>query len=197
MQKIHVLCYRVALKINAHLNQQSQENIQHIPRIPHARKKELPKELAIPAEEVHLLVQRMQRKAPGPTSQMRGKVLRLLKRGDQRTYYEWLQAQQMRGTYYSRARMENRWSGFLTLPMADKRHRANQVREALGRQIIPWTFGLPRNEDNEAKGTSSTHGADKQRKKRRKRTQKYAIEETSTTGMSLNPIGRHTEPEIT
>ena len=34
----------------------------------------------------------MQRKAPGTTSQMRGQVLRLLERGDQRTYFEWLQA---------------------------------------------------------------------------------------------------------
>ena len=161
---MHGIRYRVALQKNAHLTQQSPENIQHIPRIPHVRKNNLPKELAIPAEEVHLLVQRMQRKAPGTTSQMRGKVLLLLERGDQRTYYEWLQAQQMRGTY-SRAQMENRWNGFLELPMADKRHSVNQVREASGRQIIPWTFGLPRNADNEAQGTSPTHGEDKQRKR--------------------------------
>ena len=96
MQEIHGIRYRVALQINAHLNQQLPESVQHIPRIPHARQNKLPKELAIPAEEVHLLVQRMQRKAPGTTSQMRGKVLRLLERGDQRTFYEWLQAQQMR-----------------------------------------------------------------------------------------------------
>ena len=121
MQEIHGIRYRVALQINAHLNQQSPESIQHIPRIPHARQSKLPKELAISAEEVHLLVQRMQNKAPGTTSQMHGKVLRLLERGDQRTYYDWLQAQQMRGTY-SRAQVENRWSGFLELPMADKRH---------------------------------------------------------------------------
>ena len=138
----------------------------------------------------------MQNKAPGTTSQMRGKVLRLLERGEQRTYYDWLQAQQMRGTY-SRAQVENRWSGFLELPMADIRHRANQVREALGRQIIPWTFGLPRNADNKAQDTSPTHGEDKQRKKRRKRTQKYDNEETSNPGQSPNPLGRHTEPEIT
>ena len=136
MQAICSIRYRVALQINAHLNQQSAECIQHIPRIPHARRNKLPKELAIPTAEVQLLVQRMQRKAPGTMSQMHGKVLRLLERWDQRTYYEWLQAQQTRGTY-SRAQMENRWNGFLELPMADKRHRANQVREALGRQIIP------------------------------------------------------------
>ena len=59
MQEIYGIRYRVALQINAHLNQQSPESIQQIPRIPHARKNNLPKELAIPAEEVHLLVQRM------------------------------------------------------------------------------------------------------------------------------------------
>ena len=138
----------------------------------------------------------MQRKAPGTTSQMRGKVLRLLERGDQRTYYEWLQAQQMRGMY-SRVQMENRWKGFLDLPMADKRHRVNQVREASGRQIIPWTFGLPRNTDNEAQGSSPSHGEDKQRKKRRKRTLKYANEEASTPGQPPNLLGRRMEPEIT
>ena len=136
MQEVHAIRYRVTLQINAYLNQQSEESIQHIPRIPHARRNKLPKELAIPAEEVQLLVQRMQRKAPGTTSQMRGQVLRLLERGDQRTYYAWLQAQQTRGAY-SRTQMEQRWKGFLELPMADKRHRANQVREASGRQIIP------------------------------------------------------------
>ena len=41
------------------------------------RRNKLPNELAIPAEEVQLLVQRMQRKAPGTTSQMRGKVLQM------------------------------------------------------------------------------------------------------------------------
>ena len=127
---------------------------------------------------------------------MRGKVLRLLERGDQRTYFEWLQAQQMCGTY-SRAQMEHRWKGFLDLPMADKRHRANQVREASGRQIILWTFGLPRNTDNEAQGLSPSHGEDKQRKKRRKRTPKYVNEDASAPGQPPNPLGRRMEPEIT
>ena len=142
MQEIQGLRYRVTLQINAQLNQLPEESIQHIPRIPHYGKNKLPKELAIPNEEVHLLIQRMRRKAKGTTSQMRGKVLRLLERGDQRIYYEWLHAQQMRGTY-SMEPFESRWNGFLALTMADKRHRANQAREALGRQIIPWTFRLP------------------------------------------------------
>jgi hypothetical protein len=119
MHEIHGLCYRVALQINAHFSQLSQESIQHIPRIPHAGKDKLPKELAIPAEEVYLLIQRIMRKAPGTTSQMQGKVPRLLEREDQWTYYEWLQAQQTRGTY-STAQVEARWSGFLELPIADK-----------------------------------------------------------------------------
>jgi hypothetical protein len=92
MQEIQGLRYIVTLQINAHLNQLPEESIQHIPRIPHAGKNKLPNEQAIPIEEVQLLIQRMRRKAPGTTSQMRGKVLRLLERGDQRTYYEWLHA---------------------------------------------------------------------------------------------------------
>jgi hypothetical protein len=110
-----------------------------------------PQELAIPAEEFYLLIQQLMRKAPGTTSQMQGKVLRLLERGDQRTYYEWLQAQQAQGMY-NMAQLETRRNGFLTLPMAVKRHRANQAREALGRQIIPWTFGLPRTDDSSTQG---------------------------------------------
>ena len=149
MQVIQGLRHRVTMQINVHLNQLSPESIQHISRISHAGKNKLLKELAIPAEEVHLLIQRMMRKAPGTTSQMRGKVLRLLERGDQRTYYEWLQAQHTRGMY-SMAQLETRWNGFLTLPMADKRHRVNQAREGLGRQIIPWT--LPRTDDNGTQG---------------------------------------------
>ena len=31
----------------------------------------------------------------------------------------------------------------LSLPMEAKRQRANQAREALGRQVVPWTFGTP------------------------------------------------------
>jgi hypothetical protein len=122
VQEIQGIRYRVTLKINAHLNQLSLESIQHIPRIPHAGKNKLPKGLAIPAEEVHLLIQRKVRKAPGTTSQIRGKVL--------------IQAQHTRGMY-SMVQLETRWSGFLVLPMEGKRHRANQAREALCRQIIP------------------------------------------------------------
>ena len=71
MQEIQGLRYRVTLQINAHLNQLSQESIQHIPRIPHAGKSKLPKEMAIPEEEVQILVQRMMLKAPGTTDVLR------------------------------------------------------------------------------------------------------------------------------
>ena len=93
--------------------------------------------------------------------------------------------------------MEQRWKGFLDLPTADKKHRVNQVREASGRQIIPWTFGLPRNTDNAAQGPSPSHGEDKQRKKRRKRAPQYVKNTASTPGQPLNPLGRRMEPEIT
>ena len=39
--------------------------------------------------------------------------------------------------------MAGRWSAFLSLPMEAKRQRANQAREALDRQVVPWTFGTP------------------------------------------------------
>ena len=80
---------------------------------------------------------------------------------------------------------------------ADKRHRANQVREDTGRQIIPWTFVLPRNTDNAAQGPEPSHGEDKQRKKRRKRTPQYGKETASTPGQPPNPLGRRMEPKIT
>ena len=39
--------------------------------------------------------------------------------------------------------MAVKWSSFLSLPMEAKRQRANQAREALGRQVVPWNFGTP------------------------------------------------------
>ena len=85
----------------------------------------------------------------------------------------------------------------LVLPMADKRHRAHQDREALGRQIIPWTFGLPRSADNGTQGQFPTTRDRIQSNKRRKRTQWNADEETRSSGLSPDPTGTHMEPEIT
>ena len=74
-------------------------------------------------------------------------MLRLLKRGDKRNYQEWLTRQQSEGTI-TQSQMAVRWSSFLSLPMEAKRQRANQAREALGRQVVPWSFGTPSTASN-------------------------------------------------
>ena len=84
----------------------------------------------------------MLRKTTANVGSMRGQVLRLLERGDKRNYQEWLNRQQSEGTI-TQSQMAGRWSSFLSLPMEAKRQRANQAREALGRQVVPWTFGTP------------------------------------------------------
>ena len=91
---------------------------------------------------------------------------------------------------------ESRWNGFLALPMADKRHRANQAREALGRQIIPWTFGLPRTADTGTHGQFPTTRERIQSNKRRQRTQRNVDKEARSSGLSPNPTDTHMEPEI-
>ena len=73
---------------------------------------------------------------------MRGPVLRHLERGDKQNYQEWLNQQQSEGTI-TQSQKAVRWSSFLSLPMEAKRQRANQAREALGRQVVPWNFGTP------------------------------------------------------
>ena len=69
-------------------------------------------------------------------------MLRLLERGDKRNYQKWLNQQQSEGTI-TQNQMAVKWSSFLSLPMEAKRQRANQAREALGRQVVPWNFGTP------------------------------------------------------
>ena len=84
----------------------------------------------------------MLRKTAANGGNMRGQVLRLLEKGDKRNYQEWLNQQQAEGTI-TQSQMAVKWSSFLSLPMEAKRQRANQAREALGRQVVPWNFGTP------------------------------------------------------
>ena len=88
---------KLALQISVRLNQLPVIQSQHIPRIPHALKARLSKELAIPLDEVKILVERMLRKTTANMGNMRGQVLRLLERGDNRNYQEWLTRQQTEG----------------------------------------------------------------------------------------------------
>ena len=92
-------------------------------------------------------LQRMLGKTTANVGNMRGQVLRLLERGDKRNYQEWLTPQQSEGNI-TQSQMAVRWSSFLSLPMEAKRKRANQAREALGRQVVPWTFGTPPTSSN-------------------------------------------------
>ena len=85
-----------------------------------------------------ILVERMLRKTTANGGNMRGQVLRLLERGDKRKNQDWLNRQQSEGNN-TQSQMAVRWSSFLSLslPMEAKRQRANQAREALGRQVVP------------------------------------------------------------
>ena len=80
----------MALQITVRLNQLPAIQSQHILRIPHALKARLPKELVIPLEKDKILVERMLRKTTANMGDMRVQVLRLLERGDNRIYKEWL-----------------------------------------------------------------------------------------------------------
>jgi hypothetical protein len=97
LQELTGLRHKVALQITVCLNQLPVIQTQHIPRIPHAQKARLPKELAILITEVLILVERMIRKTTENMGNMRGQVLRLLERGDKRNYQEWLTRQQEAG----------------------------------------------------------------------------------------------------
>ena len=112
--EINGLRHKVALQITVRLNQLPAIQSQHIPRIPHAHKVRLPKELGIPPEEVKILVERMLRKTTANMGNMRGHVLRFLERGDKRNYQEWLSLQQSEGTI-TQSQMEVQWSLFLSL----------------------------------------------------------------------------------
>ena len=59
LQEINGLRHKVALQITVRLNQLPTVQSQHIPRIPHAQKAHLPRELGIPPEEVKILVERL------------------------------------------------------------------------------------------------------------------------------------------
>jgi hypothetical protein len=147
LQEINELRHKVALQIMVRLNQLPTIQSQHIPRIPHAHKTRLPRELGIPPEEVTILVEHMLRKTTVNVCNMRGHVLRFLERGDKHNYQEWLTRQQSEGTI-TQSQMADRWSSFLSLPMEAKRQQANQAREALGKQVVPWTLGTPPTRSN-------------------------------------------------
>ena len=83
--EINGLRHKVALQITVRLNQLPPIQSQHIPRIPHAHKARLPRELGIPPEEVTILVERMLRKTTANVGNMRGQVLRLLKMANSTT----------------------------------------------------------------------------------------------------------------
>ena len=88
-----------------------------------------------------ILVERMLRKTTANMGNMREQVLRFLKREDKQNYQEWLTRQQIEG-HITQSQVSARWSSFLTLPMEAKRQRANQAREALDKQVVPWNFGM-------------------------------------------------------
>ena len=90
LQDLNGLRHKVALQITVRLNQLPAIQSQHIPRIPHALKARLSKELLIPLEEVKILVERMLRKTTANMGNMRGQVLRLLERGENQNYKDWL-----------------------------------------------------------------------------------------------------------
>ena len=73
---------------------------------------------------------------------MHGRVRRLLERGDRHNYNEWLRIQQAQGQL-SHTQAEALWADFLAQSQEAKRHEANLAREALGKQPIPWSFGIP------------------------------------------------------
>ena len=116
----------MALQITVCLNQLPVIQTQHIPRIPHALTARLPKESAIPLEEVKMMVGRMLRKTTTNMGNMRGQVLRLLERGDNRNYQEWLTRQLTEG-HITQSQMSARWSSFLTLSLEVKRQRAMEL----------------------------------------------------------------------
>jgi hypothetical protein len=93
LQDINELRHEVALQIAVRLNYLPELHTEHIPRIPHTSRAQLPKKLAIPLE-VLIPVERMLCKTTENMGNMRGRVLRLLERGDKRNYQEWLTRQQ-------------------------------------------------------------------------------------------------------
>ena len=66
---------------------------------------------------------------------MHGRVHRLLERGDQRNYHEWIRIQQ-ENCQLSHSHAEAIWNNFLAQTQEVKRQRANLAREALGKQPI-------------------------------------------------------------
>jgi hypothetical protein len=75
--------YKIAVQL-LELARRPSKDTQHIPRIPHADKAYMRWDPLISEEEMHLLVKRTVRKAPGLTVDMRSRVNRLLTRNDQR-----------------------------------------------------------------------------------------------------------------
>jgi hypothetical protein len=73
--------------------------------------------------------------APEITSNMHGRVHRLLERGDQRNYHKWLRIQQENGQL-SHSQAEAIWNSFLAQTHEVKRQWANLAREAIGKQPI-------------------------------------------------------------
>jgi hypothetical protein len=88
LQDINGLRHKVALQIAVRLNHLPDLHTQHIPRIPHASRARLLKELVILLEKVLILVEQMVRKTTENMGNMRGQVLRLMERGDKRNYQE-------------------------------------------------------------------------------------------------------------
>ena len=147
LQEINGLRHKVALQITVRMNQLPTIQSQHRPKIPHAHKARLPRELGIPPEEVTILVERMLRKTTANVGNMQGQVLQLQERGNKRNYQERLTRQQSERNV-TQSQMAVRWCSFLSIQMEAKHERANQAREALGRQVVPWTFGTPSTASN-------------------------------------------------
>jgi hypothetical protein len=97
LQELNGLRHKVPLQITVRLKQLPDKQSPHIPRIPHALKTRLSKKPAIPLEELKILVERMLRKTTANMGNMRGQVLRLVERGVNQNYQEWLTRQQIEG----------------------------------------------------------------------------------------------------
>ena len=84
--------------------------------------------------------------------------------------------------------MSASWSSFLILPLAVERQRANQAREAPGKQAIPWNFGIPASANATVYGPAQTLVGQTRRKQTRKRTQ---LERSMEGGTDAQPLSNH------
>ena len=159
--------YKTAIQLTMALACKPPQDTQHIPRIPHADKAYMRWDPLISEAETQILITRLVRKSPRLTTDMRGRVDRLLTRNDQRVYAEQLERDLAEGVITATQKASN-WTKYMQLTMEAKRHEANLIRTRLGRQLVPWGFGQPPIVQEEmALNTTRGTAARRTRKKRR------------------------------